>query len=122
MRLVRTILAFAIAISLAMLPIGASAAGVTTSSGDMRTSMHMSGGVGMSADDCCPGDMKGATSHKDGYKCRIGLCCAGGIVAFGDVRAIAFETLAVTATKIALPDDQVVSLHRGNPPFRPPRI
>src|SRR5689334_4741666 len=74
MRLVRTILAFAIALSLAMLPIGASAAGVAMSSVAMSTDgmqmhmtggqthdhqMHMAGQADMSMDDCCPDDMKG---------------------------------------------------------------
>jgi hypothetical protein len=122
MRFVRTILAFAIAVSLAMLPVGASAAGIATSSDDIQASMHMAGQADMSMDDCCPDDMNGKTSHTDGYKCGMGLCCVGGAVPLGDVRPIAFEFLAVKATKIAIPADQVVSFRGGSPPFRPPRI
>jgi hypothetical protein len=122
MRFVRTILAFAIAVSLAMLPVGASAAGIASSSDDMRASMHMAGRADMSMDDCCPDDMKGKTSDTDGYKCGIGFCCVGGVLALGDVRPIPFEFLAVTASKIAIPADQVVSFHSGSPPFRPPRV
>ncbi|MBR0687940.1 hypothetical protein JQ612_05545 [Bradyrhizobium manausense] len=119
MRFVRTILALAIAISLAMLPVGASAAQPAMSS-DMQTTMHMGGEPEMSMDDCCP-DMKGTASHA-AYKCGMGFCCVGGIIALGDVRPVAFEYLAVAASKIALPADQVVSFRSGNPPFRPPRI
>jgi hypothetical protein len=122
MRFVRAILAFAIAVSLAMLPIGASAAGLAMSSHDMQTSMQMAGHADMSMDECCPDDMKGTTSHTDGYKCGMGFCCAGGTIALADVRVLAFQFLAVTAGKIAIPADQVVLLHSGSPPFRPPRI
>jgi hypothetical protein len=121
MRFVRTILALTIAMSLAMLPVGASAAQRAMSSDDMQTTMHMSGDADMSMDDCCP-DMKGSGSRTVGYKCGMGFCCVGGIVALGDVRPVAFECLAVVASKIAIPADQVVSYRGGSPPFRPPRI
>jgi hypothetical protein len=127
MRFVRTILAFAIAVSLAMLPIGASAASVAMPSDDMQHhGMQMAGHTDMSMDrmsmdECCPDDMKGTASHSDGYKCGMGLCCIGGALALGDVRPIAFEFLAVTATTIAIPADQVVTLRGSSPPFRPPR-
>jgi hypothetical protein len=122
MRLVRTILAFAIAMSLAMLPLGASAAGRAMSSDDMNSAMHIADHSDMSMDDCCPDDMKGKTSHTYGYKCGMGLCCVSGAVALGEVRAIAFEFLAVTMTKVAIPADQVISIRGGSPPFRPPRV
>lgn len=122
MRLVRTILAFAIAVSLAMLPLGASAAGsAMLSSNDMQTAMHMADHADMSMDDCCPDGMKGTTSHEDGYKCGMGFCCIGGALALGDVRPVVFGLLAIAASKIAIPADQVVSYRSGSPPFRPPR-
>ena len=121
MQLVRTILAFAIAISLAMLPVGASASGVAMSSDDMQTAMHMSGDADMSMDDCCP-DMKGPGSPSVGYNCGMGFCCVGGMIALADVRPVAFEYLAVAASKMFLPEDQVASYRGGSPPFRPPRI
>lgn len=115
-------LAFAIAASLAMLPVGASAAGFAMASDDMQATMHMAGHGDMSMDDCCPDDMKGTASHKNGYKCGMGFCCIGGALALGDVRPIAFESLTVAASKIAIPEDQVLSYRGGSPPFRPPRI
>jgi len=120
LRFVRTILALAIAISLAMLPVGASAAQLAMSPDDMQTTMQMGGDADMSMDDCCP-DMKGTGSHV-GYKCAMGFCCVGGMIALGDVRPVAFQHLTVAASKIAIPADQVVSLHGSSPPFRPPRI
>ena len=137
MRLVRTILAFAIALSLAMLPVGASAAGVAMSMDGMQMhmardqmqhqqmhqhQMHMAGQVDMSMDDCCPDDMKGTASHTGGYKCGMGFCCVGGILALADIRPIAFEFLDAAVSKIAIPADQVAAFHSGSPPFRPPRI
>ena len=121
MQFVRTILAFAIAISLAMLPVGASAAGLAMSADDMQMVVQMGGDADMPMDDCCP-DMKGTSSHSGGYKCGMGFCCVGGIIALGDVRPMAFERLAVMASTMAIPPDQVVSFRGGSPPFRPPRI
>ena len=122
MRLVRTIMAFAIAVSLAMLPIGASADGLAMSSDDMQQTVRMAAGGDMAVGDCCPDDMKGTASHKDGYKCGMGVCCIGGALALGDVRPIAFAFFAVAASKIAIPSDQVVDFRGGSPPFRPPRV
>ncbi|WP_315780302.1 hypothetical protein [Bradyrhizobium sp. SZCCHNPS1003] len=122
MRLVRTILAFAIALSLAMLPIGASTVAVAMSSNDMQASMAMGDGADMSMDECCPDDMKGTISPSHGDKCGMGFCCAGGTVALGDIRTIVVAPLAIAATTLALPADQVASLDSGSPPFRPPRV
>lgn len=121
MRLVRTILALAIAISLAILPLGASAAvGHAMPSNDMQNAMHMADHGDMSMDDCCPDNMQGTASHKDG-KCGMGFCCIGGALALGDVRPGALALFAVAAAEIAIPADQVLSYCGGSPPFRPPR-
>jgi len=121
MQFVRTILAFAIAISLAMLPVGASAAGLAMSADDMQMVVQMGGDADMPMDDCCP-DMKGPSFHTGGYKCGMGFCCVGGIIALADIRPVAFEYLAVAAGEMVLPEDQVTSSRGGSPPFRPPRI
>lgn len=122
MRFVRTILALAIAVSLAMLPIGASATGLAMASDNMQPGVQMAGHAEMATDDCCPDDMKGTASHTDGDKCGMGFCCVGGAVAIGNVRPFAFEFLAMAASMIAIPADQVVSFRGGSPPFRPPRV
>ncbi|WP_407160741.1 hypothetical protein [Bradyrhizobium sp. STM 3557] len=137
MRVVRAILAIAIALSLAMLPVGASAAGVAVSTDGMQMhmagdqmhhhqmqhhQMHMGGQAEMSMDDCCPDDMKGTASQTSADKCGMGFCCIGGALALGDVRPVAFAFIAVAASKIAIPADQVASFQSGSPPFRPPRI
>ena len=120
MELVRIILAFAVSASLVMLPLGASAAGLAIS-GDTHSSMEMSAANGMSL-ACCPDDMKGAPSHTHDYKCNMGLCCAGGVVALGVARVMSGEILSTAGSKIAIPADQVVSFRGGSPPFRPPRV
>lgn len=121
MRFVRTILAFAIAISLATLPLGASAsAGHAMPPGDIQAMTHMAGHGDMSMGDCCPDGVKEPASHKDG-KCGMGFCCIAGALALGDVRPVTLANFAVTASKIAIPADQVVSHRGGSPPFRPPR-
>ena len=122
MQFVRTILAFAIAASLAMLPLGASAAiGHAMSSDDMQTVRPMADHGDMSMDDCCPDDMKGSSSHKDGYKCGMGLCCIGGALALSDVHPVALRLLPNATSKILIPADQILSYRTGSPPFRPPR-
>jgi hypothetical protein len=127
MRLVRTILAFAIAASLALLPVGASAVGVAMSSGDVYSSMHdssmqMGASSDISMDDCCPDDMKGAPADTGGHKCGMGFCCISGIVALGDISGARFEFHPASATGVAIPADQVLSSRDSSPPFRPPRV
>jgi hypothetical protein len=125
MRFVRTILACAIAISLAILPLGASVAGHAMPSDDMQAAMQMTGhddiSDDISMDDCCPNDMKAPVSHQDG-RCGMGFCCIGGAITLDDVRMPAFAFFAVTASRTAIPADQVMSFRGGSPPFRPPRI
>ena len=120
MRLVRTLLTFAIAASLALLPVGAPAAAFVMAQDDANAAMQMDASASMH--DCCPDDTKGAPSHTDGYKCPMGFCCAGGAMALDDVRPAAFEFLGVGARKLAIPADQVASFRGGSPPFRPPRV
>lgn len=127
MRLVRTILAFAIAASLALLPVGASAHRVMGMSHGSAAAMQMDSSAEMSSaemsmDDCCPDDMKGHVGHTAADKCNMGFCCAGGVTALNDVRAVMFVLHATTAIRLAIPADQVVSFESDGPPFRPPRI
>ncbi|PIT02496.1 hypothetical protein TSA1_18360 [Bradyrhizobium nitroreducens] len=120
MRFVRTILAFVIAMSLAMLPVGASASHLAMSQDDMQAAMQMSADAAVAMDDCCP-DMKGPASNTDGYKCGMGFCCVGGMIALADIRPVAFGHLAIAASTLPIPEDQVVTIGGGSPPFRPPR-
>lgn len=132
MRLVRTILAFAIAVSLALLPAGASAHRVMGMADGSASAMQMDSSqtdsseemssADTSMDDCCPDDMKGPVGHAVADKCNMGFCCAGGVTALDDVRAVMFVLHPTTATRLAIPADQVVSFESDGPPFRPPRV
>jgi hypothetical protein len=122
MRLVRTILAFTVIVSLAMLPLGASSAGRATSSEDMQTAMHVAVHGAMSMDDCCPDEMKGTTSHKDGDKRGMGFCCIGGALALDEVRSVRFEFHPAVATRIGTRAEQFISARATSPPLRPPRV
>ena len=121
MRLVRTMLALAIAASLTLLPIGASAAGFMLRQHDAESSMHMGASTDMSMDDCCPDHMKGSPAQTDHYKCPMGFCCAGAI-AMSAVRAVGFQFLPATASRVGIVADRIVRTHGGSPPFRPPRV
>lgn len=121
MRFVRTILAFAIAASLALLPLGASAAVFGMPGGDTHQEMQMNASSD-AAMDCCPDDLKGVPFHKDGYKCGTGVCCAGGLVTLGDVRSIAFRFVPTPESRIAIPAGQVITVNGGTALFRPPRV
>lgn len=121
MGFVRTILAFAIAASLALAPLGASATGMGMTAGDGLSAMPMGAPAGMSM-DCCPDDMPGAPIHSDSHKCGTGFCCVGGLVALGSVRSIGFRFDPAAERKVTIPADQIVTVQTGTPPFRPPRI
>jgi hypothetical protein len=73
-------------------------------------------------EDCCPDDMKGAPGHTDSYKCGMGFCCLGGVLAIVDVRADRFDFLRPAATTVLIPADQIVAARATSPPFRPPRV
>ena len=120
MRLIRTILALAIAASLTLLPIGASAAGLVMGQNDAESSMHMAASTDVSMDHCCPDDIK-APARTDHCECPMGLCCAGAI-AIGDVRAVGFEFLHSAVSRVRIVADQIIPIRSGSPPFRPPRV
>ncbi|MDE2376443.1 hypothetical protein [Bradyrhizobium sp.] len=141
MRFVRTILALAIAASLALLPVSAAATGLAGAAGhgamgvqadpsrdmamDHATMMHHMAMDHMAMDqmamdDCCPG-AKANPCHPDGGKCPLGFCVAP-FVAAGDISALAFDFPSLGRDTVPIPADQVVSLIGGSPPFRPPRV
>jgi hypothetical protein len=120
MRFVRTILALAIAASLALLPVGASASGVVSAHDDSST--QMSASDEMSMEDCCPDHVKTAPSHAHGYKCPMGVCCAGPSISLGEIAATGFEMLSGKGSILPIPADQTISVRGGSPPFRPPRV
>jgi hypothetical protein len=121
MRLVRTILAFAVSASLVMFPLGASANGFAMSSDESHSSMQMDVSGGMSM-DCCPDDMKGSPSQTHEFKCNMGFCCASGVVALYGAPFPSSEIPFTAGRTIPIPADQIVAFRGRSPPFRPPRV
>lgn len=121
MRFVRTILAFAIAASLALAPLGASAMVMAMTASDSPVSVQMATSADMSM-DCCPDDIKDLPIHSDHHKCGTGSCCVVGFTALGDVRSVAFRFDPAGERKAAIPADQIITVQAANPPFRPPRV
>jgi hypothetical protein len=129
MQFVRTMLAIAIAASLALLPAGAagSAMGPAGTQSTMQM-MQMAAPQGMSMsmdnmsmDECCPDDMKGAPTRSD-HGCGMGLCCVGGTIALADVSVAPFTLAASEASQVSIPADQIAGSRITSPPFRPPRV
>src|SRR4051812_25637618 len=114
MRLVRTMLAMVIAAALAVLPVGVSASGFAMPSDAVHAGMQLAAAdvqlaaADMAMDDCCPDDMKGAPSHTADYKCGMGFCCAGGMIALAEVRAVRSELPPTAGSTVAIPPDQIV--------------
>lgn len=125
MRFIRTMLAIAIAASLALLPVGAAATGFAGAAGHDAVAMQAASSTDMTMDDCCP-DAKASPSKanpcqsNDG-KCPLGFCVAPA-VGLGEIAAAGFDLPLLTATAVPIPADQVVIVHSGSPPFRPPRV
>lgn len=127
MRLFRNLLALLIAVSLAALPIGATAATLTSvqpaavadaqAHAAMDHAMHMT-----AAEPCHQQAADDAQPPAHGAKCPLGFCCVGATCAFGPVSAVPVEFPSVLTALIALPTDHFVPDHAGTPPFRPPRV
>jgi hypothetical protein len=129
MRLVRTALALTIAAALALLPVGASAAGLVRAVDQAAAAMQadmpddMAGAPmasDMAMDDCCP-DTKAPPCNGDGGKCPLGFCVAP-CVGLTDVATLRFDFPPLGRTAMPIPADQVTSLLGASPPFRPPRV
>jgi hypothetical protein len=128
MRLVRTMLVIAISAALALLPVGASAAGfagagdhgVVAAQADGSTDMSIADMSmdEMSMDDCCP---HAKANPCDGTTCPLGFCVAP-CVGLADVSSLRFDFPAASANALPIPADQVASRYSGSPPFRPPRV
>jgi len=127
MRLFRNLLALLIAVSLAALPIGVSAATLssvkpalaaeTHAHAAMDHAMHMA-----AAEPCHQQADDDAQPPAHGYKCPLGFCCVGATCGFSPVAAVPVEFPSVLKALIALPTDHFVPDHAGSPPFRPPRV
>lgn len=121
MRCARTILAFVIAWSVAMLPAAGSVI-VGVKSTDMAVSADtaMSGEMPAAMDDCCPDQAKSCDQGTD--QSQAMACCVASSVGIASVAASLLEFSLVAGNLFPILVDQAVSLHTGVPPFRPPRV
>jgi hypothetical protein len=125
MRLVRAILALVIGLSVAMLPaagfavpvVGPAAQASSAAEAEMMTSTDMAAAM----HDCCPGEAQGQPCDHPSDQCPMAFCAAQP-VSIASPPAFQFDCPLLAANPLPIPVDQVVSLHSGSPPFRPPRI
>jgi hypothetical protein len=131
MRLVRRILALVIVLSVAMLPVAGSAAPAVSSAAqdpvgdpikaEAAKTMVMSSEISAAMHDCCPDEANGRPCDHSTDQCPMGFCAAPP-VSIGSPPVFQFDCPVVSANLLSIPVDQVVSLHSGSPPFRPPRV
>jgi hypothetical protein len=123
-------MALVIALSVAMLPtagsaafmLGSTASGVTdTESAQMvdMTDMAMPADMSMATHDCCPDHAKAKPGDRSCDQCPMASCTVQ-LLSIAHAAQLNFPILA--GRRLPFPQDQVVSLHSGAPPFRPPRV
>jgi hypothetical protein len=127
MRLLRTMMALVIALSVAMLPAAGLAASVVKStsqatSGAMTKHMAMRSDMPGAMDECCPDHVKGKPCNQPSDQCPLACCCAGQPLSLASTAILRFDVPMIAGSPLPIPVDQVVSLHSGSPPFRPPRV
>jgi hypothetical protein len=123
MQLVRTMMALAIALSVAMLPAAGSAMFIATPQAaaeamadDMAMVSDMSGAM-----ECRPYHATPKPCDHPSGQCPMAFCAAQPVnLAFA--AAYGFDLPMVAGTPLPIPTDQVVALHGSSLPFRPPRV
>jgi predicted deacylase len=119
------IMALVIALSVALLPTAGSAASIVGSSQDayraMAKDMTMASDMSGAMDECCPDQAKDTPCDRTSNHCPM-VCCAGQSLNFAVFDAFRFNSPTAAGNLLPIPADQVVDLHSGSPPFRPPRV
>ncbi len=125
MRLLRTMMALVIALSVAMLPAAGAAVSIVKSSPQVATEM-MAEDMTMSSDmpsamDCCPDSAKDKRCDHPNGQCPMAFCAVQSIN-LALATAFRFDFPLVAGNPLPIPVDQVVTLRGSSPPFRPPRV
>ncbi len=115
MRLARTVMAFVIALSVAM-PSATGAAAVSAKSAGMADSADMS----VAMDDCCPDHAK--PCDQGGDQCQSMVSCAYQSFGISNAAVSQFAYPLLPGHPFSTLAEQAVPLHAGNLPFRPPRV
>jgi hypothetical protein len=131
MRLLRTIVALLVAISLAALPLGASAVALPTIKFGSPSETHIHAGPThasmdhaskMAIDEPCHHANGSVPVSKHDTKCPLGSCCVGVTVAVAPAVSAQFKVLVFKEGRFPVRTDRFVPDHAGSPPFRPPRV
>jgi hypothetical protein len=126
MRSIRAILAMVIVLSVAVLPMAGFATSVIGSavqdpSEAESARMMMSSEMPAAMHDCCPDEANGQPCDHSSDQCPMAFCSVLP-VSIASPPAFQFDFPVLSANLLPIPVDQVVSLHSGSPPFRPPRV
>lgn len=121
MRIARIALAFVIALSVATLPMAASAS-ISVKPTEIAVSTISTTGAEMSPamDDCCPDHAKPCDQHSD--HCQSMSSCGLQSVNLADVAVSRLKYPTLPGNPVPMLTDQAVPSHGGSPPFRPPRV
>jgi len=71
--------------------------------------------------DCCPDQANGQPCDQSNDQCPM-VFCAAAPMSIASPSVFQFDFPLLSANLLPIPEDQVVSLHSGSPPFRPPRV
>lgn len=123
MRSARVIMALLIALSVALLPTAGSTMPVvgSTAQADVAHDMVMPSDMQGAMHDCCPDHAKTKPGKQHGDQCPMAFCCAA-FVSIASPAGFHFDFPILAGNLLLPPADQVVALHSGSPPFRPPRV
>lgn len=116
MRLVRPIFALIIAVSVALLPTGGFAVPINGLAGQQTMA-----GPSAGEDGCCQDDINVKPCDQQKAQCPMAFCAAQS-VSIGFASPFWLSPPVASGDRLPTPLDQVASLHRGSPPFKPPRI
>jgi len=109
----RTMMAIAIALSVALLPVsGAAVASVKSIPADVSMSAGM--------DDCCPDHAKPCPQTKD--DCQSMAFCSASSINLANLAAPEFRYPPVASNPLSILTERAIPPLGGSPPFRPPRV
>jgi hypothetical protein len=117
----RTMMAIAIALSVALLPVsGAAVASVKSSEQSIPADVSMPAGMSAGMDDCCPDHAKPCPQAGD--DCQSMASCSTSSVNLANLADPEFRYPALTGNPLSVLEEHAVPPLGGSPPFRPPRV
>ena len=105
-----------IAVSLALLPTVGFAVPINGLAGQQMVAASLA-----SENGCCQDDNSLKPCDQQKAQCPMAFCAAQP-VSIGLTSSFLFREPLISGDRLPIPLDQIASLHRGSPPFKPPRI